>query len=70
VSFDKEANDRKVDVFASFFRVLYVVEVRLKSKDSCGRSLPKEYCLMLNLSTVSWVIMMAFVSLGRVSDRL
>jgi len=35
-------------------------------KTSCGASPSKEGCLMLNLFTVSWVAMMASVSLGRV----
>jgi hypothetical protein len=39
-------------------------------KTSCGGSRPKEGCLLSNLSTLSWVVMMAFVSRERVFGEL
>jgi hypothetical protein len=32
-------------------------------KTSCGGSLPKEGCFLLNPSTVSWIVMMALFPL-------
>jgi hypothetical protein len=41
-----------------------------KVKTSFGGSPPKEVCSLLDLSTVSWLAMMAYVSLGKVFDGL
>ena len=46
------------------------MEIDGKGKTSCDGSLPKEGWMVLNLSTMSWVVMMIFVSLGRVFDGL
>jgi hypothetical protein len=65
VIFVRVVQDWEVDAFASFFGMLYLVKLDGKGKTSYGGSLPKEGCLVLNLSIVSWVVMMVFVSLGR-----
>jgi hypothetical protein len=53
VSFTKAAHNWDVKVFASFFEVLHLVRVRQVRRTSCGGSLQKRVCLVLNLSTVS-----------------
>jgi hypothetical protein len=42
------------------------LELDGKFKTSCGGSHPKDGCLLVNLSIVSWVVMMSFVLHGRV----
>jgi hypothetical protein len=65
----------EVDAFGLFFRMLYLVRMREEGKTSCGGSLLKEGCLVLNLYTVSlikkmvnfytvsWIVMMVFSKL-------
>jgi hypothetical protein len=66
ISFTRVAHDWEVDVFASFFRVSYLARVGLECKDNCCGSLPKQGCLLLNPSTLLWVVIVAFAFFGRV----
>ena len=62
MSFARLAHDLEVDVFASLFKVLYLVRVRQKNEDKLWWVPPKEACLLLNPSTMPWVVMTAFIS--------
>jgi hypothetical protein len=62
VSFARTAHDWKMDVFASFFKVLYSNEDKL-------RWAPKVGCLGLDPSIVSWFVVNVVASLGRVFSR-
>jgi hypothetical protein len=69
VSFAKSAHDWQVDVIASFFKVLYLGILRQEGKDKLrwtGGSLPKEGCLLSKFFTVSQVVMMVSIFLGKV----
>lgn len=62
----RAAHDLEVDVFASFFRVLYLVRVRREGEDKLWCVPSKRGLFVLNPFTVSWVVMVASVSLRRV----
>lgn len=53
-----------MDVFVSFFGVLYLVRARWEGEDML-RWIPTKRGLLLNSSIVSWLVMMDFVSHGR-----
>jgi hypothetical protein len=62
MNFTRAVDDWEVEAFASFFRMLYLARMRQvgKGRTSCGGLHPKRVCLVLNLSTVSWVVMIVF----------
>jgi hypothetical protein len=70
VSFTRAAHDWEVEAFASFFRVLHLAKVRRVGRTSCGWSVAKRVCLVLNLSIESWVVMIVSVSHGKVFGEL
>jgi hypothetical protein len=59
-----------VDVFVSFFKVLYSAIVRRGTEDKCGGSPPKEGCLRLDPSIVPWYVVKVIASIGRVFGGL
>jgi hypothetical protein len=59
-----------VDAFTLFFKVLYLVRMRREGEDKLWWVPLKEVSLVLNLSTVSWVVMMVSVSHGRMFGRI
>jgi hypothetical protein len=69
VSFARATHDWEVNVFALFFRALYLVREK-KMGTSYGGFPSKEGCLVLNPFTVSCVVMTAALSLGRVFGGL
>jgi hypothetical protein len=70
VSFARAAYDWEVDVFASFFNLLYSVRVRRDDVDKLWWSPPpKTGCLMLAPTIVSLLVTMSLISHGRVFGR-
>ena len=70
VSFARAAHDWEVDVFASFFRVVYSVRVRWEGEDKLWWVLSKRGLSVVISFTVSWFTSMALISLRRVFRRL
>jgi Zn-dependent peptidase ImmA (M78 family) len=66
VSFIGVARDWEVEAFASFYRVLYLERIRQKGEDKLWWISSKRGYLLLNPSTMSWVVMMVSISLGKV----
>jgi hypothetical protein len=69
VSFIRDAHDWEVDVFASFFNLLYSFRLRQGGEDKLRWDPPREGCLTLDLSITSLYLMIALPSLGRVFGR-
>lgn len=67
--FAKVAHDWEVEAFVLFFRVLHLARIRREGEDKLWW-VPSEDCLVLNPSTMSWVVMMVSVSLEKVFGGL
>lgn len=59
----------ELDAFFSFYRLLYLARMR-REEDRLWWVLPKKGYLVLNPSTVSWVVIMVSVSLRRMFGGL
>jgi hypothetical protein len=70
VSFARAAHDWEVDVFASFYKILYSARVRRESEDKMWWVPSKRGYLRLDPSIVPWFVVKAFASLGRVFGKI
>lgn len=60
--FARTAHDCEVDIFTSFYNLLYSVRVRWEGEDKIWWAFSKrEHCLMSDPFTISWVVVKALI---------